>query len=122
MRRALPWLALGLVLATVGAAHPAPYTLEGTIRDRHFQTPVAGATVSLMPSMRSTTTEDDGSFSFGPLQVVGEAQLVISHPEYRTVTLPLGSLGTDAWHLDVTIVPTAEIVPGGPDSDQGGAR
>jgi hypothetical protein len=117
MRRALPWLALGLVLTTAGAANPAPYTLEGTVRDRQLRAPVAGATVSLLPSMRSTTTEDDGSFSFGPLQIVGEGQLVISHPEYRTVTLPLGSLGTDAWHLDVTIMQAAEALPGAPDQD-----
>jgi hypothetical protein len=120
MRKALTGLVLALGVATAGATPPTPYTLEGSVRDRELRTPVAGATVSLLPSMRSTTTDDDGSFSFGQFQIVGSGQLVISHPEYRTVTIPLGSLVSDAWHLDVTIIRAAEVLPTA--SAQGGPR
>ena len=110
-------IALTLGLGAMGAARPARYTLEGTVRDREARAPVAGATVLLQPSRRTTTTEDDGSFSFGPFQIAGDATLVISHPDYRTVTIPLGALGTEAWQLDVTILRAAANVRSDSDDD-----
>lgn len=95
-----------------GATGLAPYTLEGTVRDRELRTPVYGATVSLRPSMRSVTSQDDGGFTFGQAEIEGEAELVISHPDYRTVVLPLGSLGAGAWQLDVHIARAAEDLAG----------
>lgn len=112
--------ALALVYATLGAAFPAPYTLEGSVSDRLLRTPVAGAEITLLVARRSVTSADDGSFQFGERPVQTADQLVITHPEYRTVRIPLGDLGTDAWHLDIVLTRTAEAAEGGAASPGGG--
>lgn len=98
-------LALTLVAAASGAAHgPAAYTIQGSVVDRELRTPVVGAQVSLLAARRSVTTSEEGTFDFGERRLQGPDQLVISHPDYRTLRIPLGDPGGEAWRLEITVV------------------
>jgi hypothetical protein len=107
-------LTLSIPSLLIGARAPAAFTLEGVVRDRLADTPLAGATIALASSQRSVRTEADGAFSFRQIQISGPEELIITHPDYRTVRIPLGALETGAWHLEIGVTRTAEVVGGSP--------
>ena len=107
-------LTISLPCLTIAAGAPAAFTLDGVVRDRLKDTPLADATVAMASSQRVVRTGPDGAFSFRQLQVSGPEELIITHPDYRTVRIPLGALEAGAWHLEIGVTRTAEVVGGSP--------
>lgn len=109
MRRVMMVLAptiLGLTPA------PSAYTVEGRITDRVSGAPLEGASVALVAAGRSATTDAEGGFTFRALPIPGTDEMVITHAEYRTARVPLGTLPDGAWWLEITLVREAGAVGG----------
>lgn len=93
-------------------AAPATTTVSGTVTD-NAGTPVAGATVELQAGGGSskTTSGEDGSYQLDAVPV-GEAQLTISAPGYKTITTTLqtkaGAVGRLSTQLEADL-PEAQI-------------
>jgi len=112
-------LALAVPLLAASAPAPASFLLEGFVTDRQLGTPLANATVALLATGRSVSTDEVGHFTFRQFRVPGPDQIVVSHPAYRTARVPLGDLDAGAWYLEITLLPQAEAVGGArPDEDQ----
>ncbi|WP_310398088.1 carboxypeptidase-like regulatory domain-containing protein, partial [Hymenobacter sp.] len=95
--------ALGLLLASVGAARAQQPQLRGTVADKATGEPLLGATVRLAnPPGAGTATDLDGAFAL-PV-VSGRADtLIVSYVGYRSWRLPL--TGAPAAPLVVRLVP-----------------
>jgi len=91
---------------------PAAYTLEGRITDRGSGAPLEGANVALVAARRTVTTDEEGTFAFRGLQIPGADEIVITHAEYRTARVPLGTLPDGEWRLEITLVREAATVGG----------
>src|SRR3954469_2983336 len=83
--KALPLLLFFSILLC--AAH-AQYTqtVRGTATDQIVQIPLAGATVTLVPLAQSTTTDNNGNFSFNKVPV-GTYSLRVEFVGYKTAQL-----------------------------------
>lgn len=104
--RGMPAL-LGLVGATVllGGWVPLQATLEGTVLNRASNRPVPGVRVALRASGQATFTDEVGRFSFGEIEGTEPDTLVVSHPDYPEVRVPLGSPGDRTWDLTIALIP-----------------
>lgn len=93
IRRSNPSLvtALAIIAAILGFAAPAaaqaPGTIRGVVLDADFETPVAGATVTIASTGASMTTEGDGSYVFGNLPP-GTYALTFAKPGFATQSRP----------------------------------
>lgn len=112
---------LPCLLAGAGPGPRAVFTLDGVVRDRELDAPVADALVALVASGRSARTRADGTFTFGDAELTGADQLVITHPEYRTVRVPLGALRAGTWHLEIVVTRRPDVL-GGPPPEENRAR
>jgi hypothetical protein len=90
-------------------AAPVTTTVSGTVTDS-AGTPVAGATVELQAGGKTskTTSGEDGSYHIEGVPV-GEAQLTISAPGYKTITTTLkteaGAVGSLSTQLEADLPP-----------------
>jgi hypothetical protein len=116
MKTTMPRIVLALVLPLVvgmSSAHTArTFTLEGVVTDRLFGLPLAGAEVTVASARRSVRTDPDGNFSFRQFQMTGPAEIVVTHPDFATARIPLGTLTSGAWRLEITVLRTADVVGG----------
>jgi hypothetical protein len=103
---------LGIVLISVAPTSPRDFSLSGQIIDRELSVAVAGAEVALVASRRVATTEADGSFSFDGFEIGSADQVVVTHPDYRTVRLPLGPMPAGSWHVVISLVKEATELDG----------
>ena len=121
MNRTLCAAAIVLAFFGIGAVRAPAFTLQGVVADRELRVPIGDATVTLVLAARSATTDGNGLFTFGAFEISGSEQIVISHPDYRTVRLPVGSLPQGEWTLGITLVREASGLPGG-QADSGTSR
>jgi hypothetical protein len=87
MHRPLLIIVLQILLGTVYAQSLLYQNIKGTVTDRILQTPLAGATVSILGNESHTTVcGADGSFHFEKV-LVGRHTVQVSFIGYRTITL-----------------------------------
>jgi hypothetical protein len=106
-------LMTALVLPLLGGAYlPATFTLRGTILDRRYDTPlpVEGAEVTLVRTGRTVRANEEGVFTFGALALTGPELLTISHPDYTSIQISIGSFPDGAWDLRIMMLPATEML------------
>lgn len=95
------------LLALFGAAAVVPSRgmLEGRLLSQTGDTPIAGAQASLAVAGLTRITDEDGRFSFGDSDVQGPDTLVLSHRDFDSVRVPLGTSEWDQWNLEIMLRP-----------------
>lgn len=81
-------LLLAAILLFCTKALTAQYTqqLRGTVTDQVLSKPLAGATVNLQGTKRSTVTDEEGNFRFNELPI-GSYGIIVSFAGFREITL-----------------------------------
>ncbi len=96
-----------VVYTPPGGPPPAAGTVQGTVTNAATTAPIAGATVTLNPGGRSTTTNTSGGYAFAdvpagsytvaasaPGGLAGSATVTVDPGSVRTVNLALASAGS----------------------------
>jgi len=101
-----------LVLVTAASVSPRA-ALEGRVSDWTLGRALPGVQVTLPMTGAVAVTDENGRFSFGSVSIAASDTLVIAHPEYTPVRIPLGSMGPLDWTLDISIMraPAAVVRP-----------
>lgn len=114
--RLLALLAALSLPAPVATRPVGPPTLDGSVIDLVRGIALEDATVTLVRSGRQVTTDRAGRFSFESTPVTANDTLVVTHPDFVPVRIPLGSPPDDGWTLRIQLLQSPVGVAREPDS------
>jgi hypothetical protein len=102
-------IVLGIVLFSFSLSAQAQYThtLRGTVIDQVLHQPLPAATVTITGTGRSVTTDQDGVFRFGDIQV-GSYNLTISYAGFKPALLE--NITVNAGKETILTIPLEAIV------------
>lgn len=85
-----------------------PILLEGRVLSTATRLVVQDVEVGLVVSGLETTTDAGGIFSFGTVDIPVTDTLLVTHPDFHPLRLPLGTPDDGHWDLRILLVPTSE--------------